>query len=295
MKGNSEDDDMTAPRRTESMRWRRRGEWVAVRVMLVGFAVMFGLPLLIALGDSLKSFLDFYAKSHVWFPRHPRWNNYSEIFRILPMVRFFANTLAITALALVGQLLSASLVGYSFARLRWPMRDTCFLVLLSTVMLPYQITMIPIYLLFSQLNWVNTWLPLIVPAYFGGNVFYIFLMRQFLKTIPTALEDAAIVDGCSYFRLLTTIMLPLAKPALVTIAILSLVQYWNDFMNPLIYLSDYELYPISLGIAMFRDAQLIFPHYIMAASLTALAPILVLFLVAQRYFIEGIALTGTKG
>jgi multiple sugar transport system permease protein len=231
----------------------------------------------------------------VWIPKVPQWSNFVEIFEALPMLRFFLNTFAITLLALAGQLFSACVVGYSFARLRWPLRDFCFVVLLATMMLPYQITMIPIYLLFTKLQWVNTWLPLIVPAYFGGSVFNIFLMRQFFKTIPVALEDAAIVDGCSYARMFTTIMLPLAKPAIITIAILSFVYHWNDFLNPLIYLSDFELYPISLGIHMFRDSQMIFPHYVMAASLLALLPVLLLFLAAQRYFVEGIALTGTKG
>jgi multiple sugar transport system permease protein len=286
---------MATERRSKGTRWTRRLERVGVWSLLILFAAVFSLPLLITLSDSLKTFPEIYASPRVWIPKVPQWSNFVEIFEALPMLRFFLNTFAITLLALAGQLFSACVVGYSFARLRWPLRDFCFVVLLATMMLPYQITMIPIYLLFTKLQWVNTWLPLIVPAYFGGSVFNIFLMRQFFKTIPVALEDAAIVDGCSYARMFTTIMLPLAKPAIITIAILSFVYHWNDFLNPLIYLSDFELYPISLGIHMFRDSQMIFPHYVMAASLLALLPVLLLFLAAQRYFVEGIALTGTKG
>jgi multiple sugar transport system permease protein len=166
---------------------------------------------------------------------------------------------------------------------------------LSTMMLPGQVTMIPIFLLFNKLGWVNTWLPLIVPAYFGGGVFNIFLLRQFFKTIPTALEDAAKIDGCSQPRILFTIMLPLAKPALVTVTILGFIGVWNDFMGPLIYLSDYVRYPISLGIWMFKSAEGMFPHYVMAASLVSLTPVLILFFSAQRYFVKGIVLTGIKG
>lgn len=201
----------------------------------------------------------------------------------------------ITALALFGQVTSACLVGYSFARLRWPFRDLCFVLLLSTMMLPGQVTMIPMFLLFNQMGWVNTWLPIIVPAYFGVNVFNVFLMRQFFKTIPYSLEEAAYIDGAGHLRILTMIMLPLAKPAVLTITVLGFVHWWNDFMGPLIYLSDHTKYPIALGIKMFSDAQMTNPQYIMAASLITILPIVAIFFIAQKYFVEGIALTGTKG
>jgi ABC-type glycerol-3-phosphate transport system permease component len=218
-----------------------------------------------------------------------------DIFRVLPLGRFFLNTICITLLALIGQLSSACLVAYSFARMRWPLREVFFFILLSTIMLPGQVTMIPVFMLFNKLGWANTWLPLIVPAYFGGGVFNIFLLREFFKTIPLALEDAAKIDGCSHFRILTTIIVPLSKPALTTVCVLAFISHWNDFIGPLIYLSDYSKYPISLGIRMFKDAQTMEPHYVMAASLTALVPVLILFFSAQRYFIQGIVLSGIKG
>jgi multiple sugar transport system permease protein len=201
----------------------------------------------------------------------------------------------ITAIALSGQVFSAAVVGYSFARLRWPLRDACFVLLLSTMMLPAQVTMIPMFLMFSAVGWTNTWLPIVVPAWFAVNVFNVFLLRQFFKTIPYALEEAARMDGAGHLRILTTIMLPLAKPALVTVAVLGFVHWWNDFMGPLIYLSDHMKYPISLGMQMFNEAQGANPHYIMAASVAAILPVVLLFFSAQRYFVEGIALTGTKG
>lgn len=277
------------------IRQRRIGHLLGY-VTLIVLSILFAIPLFITVGDSLKSFQEIYRVPRVWIPRDPQWSNFVDIFTSgLPFHRFFLNTLIITALALFGTVLSSSVVGYSFARLRWPLRNFCFVLLLSTLMLPGQVTMIPVFLLFTKLGWVNTWLPLIVPAYFGGGVFNIFLMRQFFKTIPDALEDAAKMDGCSQFRILFTIMMPLAKPALATISVLGFIGYWNDFMGPLIYLSDYALYPISLGIKAFQDAQLMFPHYIMAASLMALVPVLIIFFSAQRYFVKGIVLTGIKG
>jgi multiple sugar transport system permease protein len=282
---------------TGSMAWNRhfeRGLWFVILVLL---SCLFVLPFCITVSDSLKSFLELYAQPRVWFPDPPRFDNFVEIFRILPFHRFFINTFLIVCLQLLGQISSACVVGYSFARLKWPFRDYFFILLLSTIMLPPQVTMIPVFLLFNELGWVGTWLPLIVPAYFGGGVFNIFLLRQFFKTIPTALEDAAKIDGCSTPRILTTIMIPLAKPAVATICVLSFISHWNDFMGPLIYLSggDYTLYPISLGIWMFKSAQEVFPQYIMAASLVSLLPTLTIFFSAQQYFVKGIVMHGIKG
>ena len=285
-----EKNDLTGSLRTGQRMGRALG-----LLLLVLLSGLFIIPFLITLSDSLKSFLEIYAMPRTWVPRPPRWSNFVDVFLVLPFHKFFINTICITALALFGQVASATLVGYSFARLRWPFRDFFFIVLLSTLMLPGQVTMIPMFLLFNKLGWVNTWLPLIVPAYFGGGVFNIFLLRQFFKTIPMALEDAAKIDGCSHPRILLTIMLPLAKPALITITILSFIGVWNDFMNPLIYLSDYARYPISLGIWMFKSAEGMFPHYVMAASLVSLTPVLILFFSAQRYFVKGIVMSGIKG
>ncbi len=263
--------------------------------LLLLLSALFMIPFAITLGDSLKTFGQIYASPRIWIPDPPQWSNYIEIFRVLPFLTFFRNSILITAMALFGQVASACMVGYSFARLRWPLRDVCFVLVLSTMMLPAQVTMIPMFVMFSKAGWVNTWLPIIVPAWGAVNVFNVFLMRQFFKTIPFSLEEAALIDGASHFRILTQIMIPLAKPALLTITVLGFVHWWNDFMGPLIYLSDHTLYPISLGIKMFNDSQSANPHLVMAASLVAIVPIVLLFFSAQRYFVKGIALTGQKG
>ncbi|MBN1348627.1 carbohydrate ABC transporter permease [candidate division KSB1 bacterium] len=262
---------------------------------LITFSSIFIIPFAWTLSASLKSLMEIYAIPHVWIPNPPLWQNYIEIFKKVPLHKFFGNTIIVTVLSVFGQVTSASLVGFAFARLRWPGRNFLFVVLLSTMMLPGQVTMIPIYLLFEKIGWINTWLPLIVPSYFGGGVFNIFLLRQFFKTIPLELEDAARIDGCSNFRIFWQIMVPLAKPAIATIAVLSFVGHWNDFISPLIYLHSYRLFPISLGINMFKGAYSIFPHYLMAASVVALVPILILFFFAQKYFVKGIILSGIKG
>lgn len=278
-----------------SMTTRRRVGRTFGFVALVGLSGLFMIPLVITLGDSLKDFADMYAVPRVWIPMPPRFDNFLHVFQMLPFHRFFLNTFCITALALTGQACSACLVGYSFARLRWPFRDYLFIVLLCTIMLPAEVTMIPLFIMFNKIGWVNTWLPLIVPAYFGGGVFNIFLIRQFFKTIPIDLEDAARIDGCGTFRIFFTIMAPLAKPAIATICVLGFIGYWNDFQGPLIYLSDYKLYPISMGIYMFKSAEFIFINYVMAASLITVVPVIAIFFMAQQYFVKGIVMTGIKG
>lgn len=264
-------------------------------LVLIALSILFALPLIITIGDSLKSFMQVWTVPRIWIPRPLRFDNFVQVFRVVPFHLFFINTIIIAGLALFGEVLSACLVGYSFARMRWPFRDWFFILLLSTIMLPGQVTMIPVYILFDKMGWVNTWLPLIVPVWFGGGVFNIFLMRQFFKTIPTALEDAAKIDGCSTWRILFTIMMPLAKPAIATITVLGFIGQWNNFMGPLIYLSDYKRFPVALGIYMFMSAEGLYPHYVMAASLVAVLPVLIIFFSAQQYFVKGIVLTGIKG
>lgn len=277
-----------------SLKRSRRIERAMGLAALIVLSFLFAIPFFITLGDSLKVFLDVYKVPRIWIPRPPQFNNYIEIFRILPFHLFIINTFCITGLALFGQVLSSCLVGYSFARLRWPFRDFLFVVLLSTIMLPAQVTMIPVFIMFNKIGWVNTWLPLTVPAYFGGGVFNIFLMRQFFKTIPVALEDAAKIDGCSTLRIFFTIMVPLSKPAVATISVLGFVHIWNNFEGPLIYLNDYVKYPISMGLYMFKTAEATFANYIMAASLVAVVPVIIIFFSAQQYFVKGIVLSGIK-
>ena len=262
---------------------------------LIGLSCLFMIPLLITLSDSLKTFYEVYEVPRVWIPKPPRFGNFVRVFQMLPFHLFIFNTVCIVGLTLFGQVLTGCLVGFSFARLRWPFRDFFFVVLLCTIMLPPQITLIPVFIMFNKIGWVNTWKPLIIPAYFGGGVFNVFLMRQFFKTIPVDLEDAARIDGCSTIRIFFQIMVPLAKPAIATICVLGFIGRWNDFQGPLIYLSDYVKYPISMGIYMFKSGEAMFANYIMAASLISVVPVLIIFFSAQQYFVKGIVLSGIKG
>ena len=280
--------------------WRRQSVQRKIKVVL-GYSILlilssiFLIPFLWSLSASLKGLLQVYAIPPVWIPKPFHWDNYVKIFKLLPLLRFFWNTIVITTLSLIGQVFSASLVAYAFARLRWPLRDFFFFILLSTMMLPTQVTLIPQFMLYQYLGWMDTYLPLIVPHFLGISAFSIFLLRQFFKSIPMELEEAARIDGSSFFRTFWMIILPLSKPALATIVILTFIQKWNEFMPPLIYLQTFEKFPISLGINMFKDVYMSLPHYIMATSMVALVPILILFFVAQKYFVKGIMLSGLKG
>jgi multiple sugar transport system permease protein len=240
-------------------------------------------------------------KSAVKEIRHiaPVWKNYPEALRFLPPethfgLTFLGNTLEITVLAIIGTLLSSSMVAYSFARLRWPGRDALFMVLLGTMMLPSAVTMMPVFLIFRWLGWVDTLQVLWAPSFLGA-AFSIFLLRQFFLGIPTELEDAAKIDGCSYYGIFWRIMLPQIKPALAALTILTFMGAWNDFRGPLIYISSQEKEPLAYALQLFQTAHSGEPALLMAASTLVMIPVLALFFFTQRYFIQGITLTGIKG
>jgi multiple sugar transport system permease protein len=205
-----------------------------------------------------------------------------------------ANTLLICVLAIVGTVTSCSLIAYGFARVRWPGRNTVFIVYLSTIMLPAQVTMIPLYIVFRQIGWIGTIWPLVVPAFFG-NALYVFLLRQFFMTIPNELTDAARIDGASELGIFRRIMLPLLKPALATVALFTFVATYRDFLGPLIYLTEQNQWTISLGLKMFQNMYGAQWQLMMAAATLTMIPTVILFFLTQRTFIEGIALTGIKG
>lgn len=207
--------------------------------------------------------------------------------------KYLVNSVIIVILSVLGSMLSCSMVAYAFARLRWPGRDFLFLILLGTMMLPAQVTMIPSFMIFRSLGWYNTLLPLWVPALLGG-AFFIFMLRQFMKAIPRELEEAALIDGCSWFNIYWRVILPLMKPALAAVAIFTFMNVWNEFMGPLIYLSDARNYPLSLGLYNFRTGHSTDFGMLMAASTMLTLPVIALFFVAQRFFIQGITLSGLK-
>lgn len=263
--------------------------------LLLFFAGFFVLPWVWMLSTSLKNPQELAVYPIIWIPDPIRWDNYIEAFRRAEFPRFLLNTCLVAFPSVLGALLSNALVAYGFARIRWPGRDVVFSLVLATLILPGFVTFIPLYLIFKQLNWINSYLPLVVPAYFG-NPFFIFLLRQFFMSLPEELSDAARVDGASEFRIFSQIILPLARPALAVVALFQFIGSWNDYFGPLIYINDKALYTISLGIANMR-ASYGFSNFawIMAATCMSILPIIVLFFFAQRTFIEGIALTGLKG
>lgn len=230
----------------------------------------------------------------LWFTT-PTVENYSEaLFGLMPFTQFFQNTLIIAVLVIIGDLISCSLVAYGFARFRFPGREVLFMILLSTLMLPFIIRLIPLFVFFQQIGWINTFYPLVVPAFFG-TPFFIFLMRQFFLTIPSDLVDAARIDGANEINIWWRIMLPLSKPALVAVAIFAFQNTWNDFLAPLVFLQREEVKTVILGIyglmGMFVDWSIV-----MAGVVAAIVPMVIMFFIAQKYFVKGIALSeGIKG
>jgi len=268
-------------------------------ILLVALSVMFLLPFFWMVSTSLKEVTEVFVFPPAWFPASPQWCNYLTTWQTVPYGHWTWNTIVVTALSAVGNLLSCSLVAYSFARFDFPGRDAFFLLCLSTMILPVEVTIIPSYLMFNWLGWLDTFKPLIVPAYFGRGTFYIFLLRQFFMTIPRELDDAAVMDGAGSLRILWSVILPLSKPALATVAIISIISNWGSFMAPLIYLNSRDKFLLGLGLRYFQTIGYMegptHEHLMMAAAVMMAAPLILLFFIAQRYFVRGIVMTGLKG
>jgi multiple sugar transport system permease protein len=265
-------------------------------LVLVAVALIFVIPFFWLIITSLKQLDQIFTNPPVWWPNPVLWTNYPDALTTpaFPFLRLLGNTLFYVSSTTIGTILSSTVVAYGFSRLRFQGRDTLFAITLSTMMLPGIVTLIPTYILFKTLGWVGSYLPLIVPTFFGA-AFNIFLLRQFMITVPNELTDAALVDGATHFDILWRIMVPLIKPALLVIGVMNVMYIWNDFMGPLIYLSDFSKYPLVMGLYAFRTQHAIQWNLMMAASLATCFPLIALFFVAQRYFIEGITLTGLKG
>lgn len=269
---------------------------VAVSLLLVSAGAILELfPLAWMVSTALKERYGVMVLPPQWIPRPIHWENFHVALTFMPFGRYFLNTAMITALGMIGDVASAAVVAFAFARLRAPGRGFLFGLVLSTLMLPAQVTLIPTYVLFSRLHWVDTYRPLIVPAYFGA-AFYIFLLRQYYMTIPLELDEAAKIDGAGWFRVFWQILLPLARAPLTTVAVFSFVYQWNEFLRPLIYISSSEKYTLSMALqgftGMYGTTRW---DLLMAASLAAVLPCILLFFFAQRYFIQGIVVSGIKG
>lgn len=269
---------------------------LAYVVLAVGGVFML-MPFFWLVSSSLKRPETIYIFPPQWIPKPAYWINYVEVFEVTPVLLFARNTLVITLGATVGAVITSALAGYGFARLRFPGRDLVFSVILSTMMLPYVVTMVPVYVMFTKLKWVGTFLPLIVPAWFGGGAFSIFLLRQFFRTIPMELEDAALIDGAGRVRIFLQVILPLARPALIVVTIQNALARWNGFMQPLIYLSKRKMWTLALGVNGLKEFEggMDWTHYMMVLATIMVVPTVIVYFLAQRAFIQGIVLTGLKG
>jgi ABC-type glycerol-3-phosphate transport system permease component len=268
-------------------------------LLVLGFT--FVLPFIWMVSSALKDDPQVYTIPPIWVPSPMFWENFPNAWTKYNFTRFAFNTIFLYGLpATIGTVLSSAFIAYGFARIKWPGRDVIFAIMMGTLMIPYAVTMVPLFIIFKNLGWLNTYLPLVVPAFFG-NPWAIFLLRQFYRGIPNELSEAAKIDGSSELGILFKIILPLAGPALTVIALFTFIGTWNDFLAPLIYLTKTDLYPIALGINLLRRAvgetgttALVYP-YLMAASTIVTIPVVIAFYFAQRTFIEGVAVTGLKG
>ena len=256
--------------------------------------ITFTVPLAWVISTSLKLPGQVFIQPIQWIPAEPRWSNYLEVFKQVPFERFIFNSFYVTVLGTLGSVVSSVMVGFALSRLRWPGRNIVFALLMATLMLPGIVTLLPVFIMFKQIQWVGTFYPLWVPAWFGG-AFYIFLIRQYMMTLPIELDEAARIDGASNFRVLWQVIVPLCGPAIAAVAIFSFLGHYNDFMGPLIYISDNSMYTLPVGLLWIQGRFGNYWHLVMAASMMSITPIIALFFVAQRYFVQGIQFTGLAG
>lgn len=279
--------------------------WLVILQVLMSLLVIsFLVPTFWMISSSLKASTEVFTHPIQWLPANPQWQNFVRVFELQPMGIFIRNTILVVLFAVVGTVISSAMVAYSFSRIEWPGRRFWFTLLIGTMMLPDVVTLVPRFLLFRSLpafgiqgqdNWLDTFLPLIVPYWTGVTALYVFLMHQFFRGVPMELEDAAAIDGAGRMRVLLQILLPLSKPVIATVAVFALLQHYNDYMNPLIYIRSRDNWTMALGIAAYNDAYVQNWEIVFAASTVMVAPMIIIFLFAQRYFVQGIAMTGFGG
>jgi multiple sugar transport system permease protein len=278
----------------------KKGQDRIIQIAAIATCVLGVLIILFPLGwmlsTSLKTRLESIQIPPTVFPDVPQWQNYADaLIKIAPFGTYFMNTMFYAGMVMIGEVLSCTFVAYGFARLRAPGKNFLFVLVLSTMLLPWWVTLIPQYMAFAKIHWLNSYLPLIVPHFFG-SAYLIFLLRQFYRGLPKDYEEAAIIDGANYLGIWLRIILPLSLPAIGAVAILSFMFHYQDYNGPLIYLNDQLKYPISLGLQQFQApfGGTAF-NLLMAASLASIIPPIIVFFVAQRYFIQGIVVSGVKG
>ncbi len=264
--------------------------------LLSAVGLLFFIPFLWLIITSLKPLDQVFTMPLIWIPNPIQWNNYYDALNHpgFPFLRFLRHSLTYSVLSTVGVTAASAMAAYAFARIPFRGRGLWFGITLGTMMIPGVVTMIPTYIIFRWLNWVGSYKPLIIPSY-GGSAFFIFMLRQFMMTLPWDLSDAARVDGASEAHILLRIMLPLMRPALLVVVVFNFMGCWNDFMGPIIYLNNAQLYPLSVGLFAFLTRSGRYWNLLMAAALVVTTPMVIIFFLAQRQFIEGITMTGLKG
>ncbi|MFC4306370.1 carbohydrate ABC transporter permease [Cohnella boryungensis] len=280
---------------TSSLSARKSLETVGTYAALILISVIMLVPFLWMLSTSFKEPQDIFKYPPRFIPESFNFHNYAEVFDRIPFGSFYFNSVYIALVVVIGTAFFASLAGYAFARIPFAGRNIVFLVLLSAMMIPHEVTAIPMFLFMRELNWIDTHWPLVLLPIFGaGGVFGIFVMRQFFITVPKELEEAAMIDGCSRFRIYAQIMLPIAKPGIATLTIFTFVTNWNEFFDPLIFINTRDLMTLPIGLSLFTDEVGTSWHHLMSATVMATVPLLIVFFMAQRQFIEGVAMTGLK-
>ena len=279
-------------------RGRNQVQTVLTYLLLTFAGLVFAFPLFWTVSSSLQTWQELRSFEPHLLPSIPQWGNYARVFQSVPFARWMGNSFLITAITIPGVIITGSLTAYSFARFDYAGKEFWFVLMLGTLMIPSQVTLIPQYVLFFNLRLINTYVPLTIGTWLGGGAFMIFLLRQFIMSIPRDLDEAALMDGASPFRILWGVLLPLMKPALTTVAILQFLGDWNDFFAPFIYLSRVDLFTAAVGLRFFQNIPLETTdprdHLLMAAASVMTIPVITLFAVAQRYFIQGVVLSGLK-
>lgn len=268
---------------------------VVLQLAMTACVITFLAPTFWMISSSLKANTEIFVHPIVWIPQQPRWENYAEIFQRLPFARFILNTVIVVGLAVVGTVFSSALVAYGFARFEFPGKRIWFSLMIATMLLPDIVTLVPRFILFRSIGWIDTLHPLYVPFWFAFTALYTFLMYQFFRGIPKELDEAATMDGANHLQILFQIILPLSKPVIATVTVFALIQHYNEFLTPLIYLNRLENWTLALGIRALNDTNVANWELVFAAATLMLAPVLLLFIFAQRYFVQGITLTGFGG
>ena len=284
------------PKRQKSKKRQDLVIKIIVHFFLVFFSILFTFPFLWMLFTALKTPAEIIKGIDAFFPSNPQWSNFSEALSKIPFFLYLKNTVIIVVLVMIGTLMSTTTAAYAFAKLKWAGREKWFVILLSTLMIPLQVLLIPTYIMYDKLGFLGTKIPMILPAFLGGGAaFYIFMLRQFFKGIPKELSESAIMDGAGHIHIFFRIILPLSKPALITVALFTFMGAWNDYFGPLIFLSDPNQWTLAIGLRAFQSQYGGRFDLLMAASIIIMLPTLILYFFTQRTFIEGIKFSGIKG